>query len=506
MAEVPLFLNTLSAERYLMSVSPEAVFNWFMTSVAERKEKFRPSISDTFEKELMQRLLARQEPLIDLAIASYCDNAEVLEALWRSGDQTIKVAIATNTFRRGFAGLPTTTFEEVCNDPALVRAVFENPSMVPESLANFLERSENFKSLSDEDWLSGLHAALRNPVLKSVPEEDQFSDDGYLDYSRRRPFGVAWELLVVLEATDRHAAILSDAFLNIAVFSPPYEEMLKAEGKLKAQNSLTELSPKRLAEFSERYERGTRLYLDYVFHKWRDTKPPSDEEGKWPTDRGFIRQGLAAGAARVGYQKNVVAYLRDHPDKWVRAGYYTTFQFADETSVRSAYDKDGAFFTEHAVYNKALYRNTPVGRSFSALVGVKLGGEWKDFSDDQMRRSIYHHSAMRFWKENPLVYPHPDDDLDALQSPPFKQEKDETVLEFMWRRADALKQQNDARLSQISTWLQEAPQEPQRVLPLIAELVASLYSEVQMCVTTLETAFEDTAGKRRLALASLPPN
>jgi hypothetical protein len=119
-----------------------------------------------------------------------------------------------------------------------------------------------------------------------------------------------------------------------------------------------------------------------------------------------------------------------------------------------------------------------------------------------MRRGIYHQKAIALRKENPLVYPHPEDDLDALQPPPFKREKDESILEFTWRRR-RIKQQNDARLSQISTWLEEAPQEPQRVLPLIAELVASLHSEVQLCVTTLETAFEDTAGKRRLTLAAL---
>jgi hypothetical protein len=101
------------------------------------------------------------------------------------------------------------------------------------------------------------------------------------------------------------------------------------------------------------------------------------------------------------------------------------------------------------------------------------------------------------------VYPHPEDDLDALRPPPSNREKDESISDFMWRRADELKQQNNAQLSQISTWLKEAPQEPQRVLPLIAELIASLHSEVQMCVTTLETALQSTSGKRRLALSEL---
>jgi hypothetical protein len=100
----------------------------------------------------------------------------------------------------------------------------------------------------------------------------------------------------VLDATDRHAAILSDVFLSIAVFSAPYDEMLKAAG-VPAAELTGELSIGKLSDFSEKYDQGTRLYLDYVFHKWSDTSPPSD---KWPTDRGFIRQGTAAGAARAG--------------------------------------------------------------------------------------------------------------------------------------------------------------------------------------------------------------
>lgn len=492
MAEVPLFPTVLSTERYLMSASPEAVFNWFMATVAAVKRSPRFSFSTTFEEKLMQQLLTRQEPLIDLAIATYCDSPDLLQTLWQSGDETIKLAIAANTHRKGFAGLPPASFTKICSDPDLVHAVFENPSMVLEGLANFFERSENFSSVSDEEWLTCLRYAVRNPVLRSVPEDDPFSDSGYEEYLQGRAFSAAWKLLIELDATDRHAAILSDAFLGIAVFSPPYNEMLKAVG-VPAAELTGETSIGKLSDFSEKYELGTRLYLDYVFHKWSDTSPPSDEEGdKWPTNRGFIRQGTAAGAARAGYRKNIAAYLRDHPDKWVRAGYYTTFQFRDEAGVRAAYDKDGAFFTEHAVYNKALYENTPAGRVFGVMAGNRSGSAWEDFSNDQMRRSTYHSWATRLWKENPLVYPHPEDDLDALDPLPFKQEANESASDFMQRRADALKQQNDAQLSQIATWLRDAPQEPQRVLPLIAKLVASLHGDVQTCITLLSDESGDS--------------
>jgi hypothetical protein len=491
MTEVPSFSNALSTERYLMSASPEAVFNWFMATVAAAKRSRRSSFDTTFEEKLMQQLLTRQEPLIDLVIATYCDNADVLQILWQSGDKTIKLAIAANTFRQGFAGLPIAEgFAQVCSDPDLVHAVFENPSMVLKDLADFLERSEKFSSLSDEEWLTCLHYAVRSPVLRSVPEDDPFADflNGYGQYLQRQAFSAAWRLLIVLDATDRHAAILSDAFLSIAEFSPPYDEMLKAAGVPTAEST---------GEPSgwEKYEQGTRLYLDYVFHKWSDTSSPSDEEGeKWPTARDFIRQGAAAGATRGGHCK---AHLRDHPDKWVRAGYYTTFKYWDEVGVRAANDRDGAFFTEHAVYNKALYENTPAGRIFRVMARNR---SVSDFSDDQMRRRIYHSWATRLWNENPLVYPHHEDDLDALNPLPFKQEANESTSDFVRRRADEIKQQNAARLSQIATWLRDAPQEPQRVLPLIAKLIASLHGDVQTCITILSerpTGFSLFGDRRR---------
>ena len=118
--------------------------------------------------------------------------------------------------------------------------------------------SGNFSPISDEEWLTCLRYAVRNPVLRSVPGDDPFSDDGYQQHLQGRAFSAAWKLLIVLDATDRHAAILSDAFLSIAVFSAPYDEMLKAAG-VPAAELTGELSIGQLSDFSEKYEQGTRL-------------------------------------------------------------------------------------------------------------------------------------------------------------------------------------------------------------------------------------------------------
>jgi hypothetical protein len=263
--------------------------------------------------------------------------------------------------------------------------------------------------------------------------------------------------------------------------SPPYEELIKEKS----------VAGESIAQFSERHERGMCAYVQQVLAKWAEPPGTKFEKGdeKYGTSRGFIRMGIAAGAARLGsYYKNLIAIVRDSPDKWTRAGYYTTFQFADKADVQAAFKRDETFFTEHAVYNKALYLDTPAGRFFRAMVSHRLGPEWEHFSDAQMRRSVFDAWARRFWNENPTMYPHPDDDLDALNPPPSKRERDETVSDFMYRRTEELEALNEARLSQIKRWLKETPNEPQRVYPLMFRMIESLHRDVRNMLAETQAA------------------
>jgi hypothetical protein len=188
----------------------------------------------------------------------------------------------------------------------------------------------------------------------------------------------------------------------------------------------------------------------------------------------------------------------DNDDKWTRAGYYRAFQFRTEADVRTALDRDKTFFTEQAVYNKALYLDTPAGRIFRGVVGHRSGSEWKDFSHDQMRRRVFDAWARRLWNENPTIYPHPDDDLDALNPPALKREHDETLSDFVNRRADEVRAQSEARLSQIKDWLKEAPKEPERVYPLMVRMIESMHRDVQECMIML--AQTQQAGSKGFSL------
>lgn len=490
MFDTPSLKNPLVLGRYLLSVSPETVFSWFAHVAKEAEGKRRTIFGSVFDEQLVLQLMSRGEPLIDLAIATYCDQHTPLESLWKSGDAAIRAAIANNTVRQGFAGVITENVAELCSDDNLMGAIFMNPSMSHEGLANFLECAGDFKNIPADRWLHGVRYAVRNPILREVPETDRFSDSGYEDYAKGRPFTAAWRLLLVLPNDDRTASLLSDAFISIADFSPPYEELTREKS----------LAGESVAQFSERHERGRYAYVQHALARWSEPAGMTlkEDDEIYGTSRGFIRQGIAAGAARQGYSQHLISLVRDNDDKWVRAGYYRSFRFRTEADVRTAYDRDGTFFTEQAVYNKALYVDTPAGRTFRGMVGHRSGSEWEDFSHDQMRRGVFDAWARRLWNEDPTIYPHPDDDLDALNPPPaLKREHDETLSDFVYRRADEVKAQSEARLSQIKIWLKEAPKEPERVCPLMIKMIESMHRDVQECMIMLAQAQQaDSKGFR----------
>jgi hypothetical protein len=484
MPEPLIFAHPAIATAYLVSASPDRVFEWIALSAANKDNTRRENILD---QKLILELFKRGEPLINLAIAYFCDDADALAALWKSGDRTTRLAIAANVYRKGFAGLQNVDFQELCagDDHEIKRLVFENPSMAPEGLANFFERVGNFERLSEEAWLTGVYFAIRNPILRRAPEEDRFADDGWDDHRQRRPFRAGWRLLLVLESNDANASVLSDAFLNFAEFIPPYDD--PAFGAQFADEGKTDFSPAGLADFSRNHEQGTRAFVEAMFSKWKDSPRSKEntEGGKWPTDYAFIREGIARGAAKVSYFKDLHRFLRDHPEKWVRAGFYMGFPFSDAASVQAAYQKDGSFFAEEGVLNDSLYRDTPAGRAFRTIATRASGREWRQFSDDQMRRSVFYHRGLRLWKDHPNVYPHPEDDSDALCLEPPKREKDEAITDYLWRRSGEMRPRTAARLEQIQRWLADAPDKPERIVPLLTSLITDSQRELEDRITIL---------------------
>jgi len=319
------------------------------------------------------------------------------------------LAIAANTYRQGFCGLQDADFELLCGgeDNELRQLVFSNPSMVHVGLTNFLRREGGFEKLSYEAWQKCLYVALRNPILRKPITENRFEDSGAESYEQGRPFHAAWELLLVLDRTDENAGILSDAFMNIVEFSPPWDDP-------RFGSPDSELGPdvsiESVWEFSERYEQSALAFVKAMLLKWEEPKRLKDgreaNEDKWPSQYGFIRQGIAMGAVKRRAERTLIGFIRDHHDKWARAGYYAGFPFANEEEVNAAHQRDPVLFVEQGVHNDSLYLSTSAGRVFRELVDQRSESEWEDFSDDQMRRSAFHHRGLYLWQKSPLTYPH----------------------------------------------------------------------------------------------------
>ena len=75
-----------------------------MTETAASK-KNRRLFEEVFEDAVLQQLVNRADPLIKFGIACDSDDNDTLASLWRSGHRALQLAIAGNSFRRGFAGL-----------------------------------------------------------------------------------------------------------------------------------------------------------------------------------------------------------------------------------------------------------------------------------------------------------------------------------------------------------------------------------------------------------------
>ena len=72
-------INKLYLETYLTNASSDVVFKWF-----ENNKPFNDPLSQKLSSDFIKELLKRNEPLIDLSIAQYCPNEEILFELYNN--------------------------------------------------------------------------------------------------------------------------------------------------------------------------------------------------------------------------------------------------------------------------------------------------------------------------------------------------------------------------------------------------------------------------------------
>ena len=376
------------------------LYEWIVTLPIAIPGPFaKISAKQTFAPDLAKALVAREEPLIDIAIAKSCDDHDTLLTLWHRGDEGIRYAIAANPYRMGYLGFDPDTIRDLFRQPdeQLMRLVFTNPSMTSGGLATLFDRDGAFSALDDTVWLRAVHAASTAPVLTSAePREAWFQESS--------GFAAAWRLVDTLEPTIQAAEVLEQLLLNIKRFSPPLEKHGYGVDEARQQSQL-----------AENINSAQQRFLRSALQKWRRENAPGDLpplRQYEPDFHGGVRTCIARAATKATV---LVEELLLSDDRWTRLGAYGgarawTIDLADQT-----FERDGVDFLREAVTNPAFHERGAVRDKLKSLIAelsTNAKGDTPDaFGTKQDLSSAFRMIGERLWKQDHLTYALPHDDI-----------------------------------------------------------------------------------------------
>jgi hypothetical protein len=173
---------------YVRDADAQAVYGWLERNRAEARPR------GTFvPKEISEVLVKRNDPLVNLGLAQFTKDCEILRTVYRTGDVAIKCAVLSNpllgeVFRSLSAHgsvLQQYFFDSEDEgkdfirsaDNELIEAYFTNPSIAAGTLESLFSRSDLFSSLDDLRWRVLVTSALQNPRLHQEENEGWIFDD-----------------------------------------------------------------------------------------------------------------------------------------------------------------------------------------------------------------------------------------------------------------------------------------------------------------------------------------
>jgi hypothetical protein len=201
-------------------MSPEAVCSFLKAQAAQSETEV---LNDGFDREAESALAARNDPLINLALARYARNPETLKVLFDAGElaQVLRLAVLSNTlvgaqifwpFPVSVLGgetaavdwLATATDEELA-------ALFLNPNLNNDFLRSVLSAKKPWDGIPDERMVWIVTYLAHNERMKT-PYLSKGYDDGFADYTYNAVFDAAWGLAERLPTTPRWANALGWLF------------------------------------------------------------------------------------------------------------------------------------------------------------------------------------------------------------------------------------------------------------------------------------------------------
>ena len=358
-------------EAELAASSPDRVRSWLETIAADKATLFAN------DEGIEQALMGRNDPLINLSLARFSANPEILRALYVGAGKTnkpIRLALLMNEVagRIGYTAMPDALVERSAAvgellgalDEEELSALFSNPDLENDFLINFFEQKEPWQALDEPRQQIVLRALYKNSRLTTRYTGPM---DGYAEYLHGKVFTAAWELVGKLPVSIEWAGSICWLY-----------EKLKAVAGVK--------TPLQIA---------ARWVPDPA-----DTKSLANEEKQLA--RGDLgpfartRRGIARLAVREASSKEKRQSLATHEDPAVRAAYYLDGSLSAE-DMRAANERDLLLSFDSMMWNPRVWRTKETR-------GVLHEMAWDSKRDPSSRldpQNLYNARLEQYKKEQP---------------------------------------------------------------------------------------------------------
>lgn len=358
----------------LMAMPSEAAAAFLMKRAAKTKGELR---DDPVDDEIEAGLLARGDPLINLALARHGRFIATLRPLFEAGEpgSAIRLAVLSNNAVGGeiFSRFPSALFDSdeqlgawiVAAPDEELAALFENPNIDDLFLRDLLDAKAPWDAIPGDRLATIVIILHRNERMRRPYDDDYM--DGYAEYSYGAVFNAAWSLAAMVEPTARWAAGLSYLYdrMETDAFS-----------------------------IGKPLELAARWHVD-----------PSDAEAvaseAKDNDRGWLShcQGVRKGLARLALKKDskLLPTLLASEDPALRSAAYSDGILTPE-QISAAYDRDGELVFNQAMHNLKIWRFKP-GRD--ALSAVAWSIVHNDKHSDLMAANIFNSIRSDLAKKHP---------------------------------------------------------------------------------------------------------
>jgi hypothetical protein len=395
----------------LMAMPTEAVAAFLKKRADQNKVEWR---NDPVDEDVEAALLARGDPLINLALAKFGRFIATLKPLFDAAEPSgaIRLSILSNNVVDSeiFSQFPTALFDEeeqvvgwlVAAPDEEVTALFENHNTDDTLLRDLLDAKAPWDAIPD-DRLATIVMTLHRNERMWRPYDDDYMD-GYAEYSYGAVFNAAWSLAGRVEPTVRWAVALSYLYdrMETDAFS-----------------------------IGKPLELAARWHVD-----------PSDSEAvaseAKDVERGWLShyQGVRKGLARLALKKDsklLPAFLASE-DPALRSAAYSDGAISPE-QLSAAYEQDGELVFNQAMHNHKIWRFQQ-GRD--ALKAVAWSVVHNDKHSDLMAANIFNSIRSDLAKKHPDWFKDEEDfrpEIEASDEPATK--ADVQVLSEMFAQPTA---------------------------------------------------------------------